>query len=171
MYFKKEHKFYVFLLFTAVIWLSLIISAPLLARTSMKQTSLFLYFSFAPFCHQLAERSFILDGYPLAVCSRCFGIYCGLMFGFIIFPLIRGFNFLKVIDRRFLIAGCIPVVLDVIFMMFHLYSSNRWTRFFSGMCFGIILAFYVLPGFYQMILIIFRQGLLKKYQSNRRYVP
>jgi uncharacterized membrane protein len=162
MYFKKEHKFYVFLLAAAVIWLSLIVGAPLLARTSMKQTSLFLYFSFAPFCHQLAERSFMLGGYPLAVCSRCFGIYCGLLAGFLIFPLMRRFNFHKVIDRRYLIAGCIPMALDVSFMIFHVYHSNKWTRFFSGMCFGIILAFYVLPGFYQMILIIFKQSSEKK---------
>jgi uncharacterized membrane protein len=162
MHLEKEHKFYVIFLITAAIWLSLIIIAPLLAQTSMKKTSLFIYFSFAPFCHQLAERSFFLGGYPLAVCSRCFGIYCGLLVGFLVFPLIRRFNFHEVIDRRYLIAGCIPMSLDVSFMMFHFYPSNIWTRFSSGMCFGIILAFYVLPGFYQMIVIIFRQGLLKK---------
>lgn len=34
-----------------------------------------------PFCHQIAERSPHVDGVPLAVCHRCFGVYVGLFLG------------------------------------------------------------------------------------------
>ena len=31
----------------------------------------------APTCHQMAHRSLLLDGIPMAVCARCIGIYAG----------------------------------------------------------------------------------------------
>ena len=33
--------------------------------------------AYAPVCHQLADRSLEIAGYPLAVCARCFGLYLG----------------------------------------------------------------------------------------------
>ncbi len=36
---------------------------------------------FAPFCHQLPERSFQFGGAAMCVCHRCFGIYLGLFVG------------------------------------------------------------------------------------------
>ena len=37
--------------------------------------------SFAPLCHQLAERSLDLGHGPLAVCARCSGLYVGGLIG------------------------------------------------------------------------------------------
>jgi uncharacterized membrane protein len=31
----------------------------------------------APFCHQIVERSFCVDGRPFGLCARCTGIYLG----------------------------------------------------------------------------------------------
>jgi len=36
---------------------------------------------FASVCHQQPSRSFWMNGAPLAVCERCFGIYAGLFLG------------------------------------------------------------------------------------------
>ena len=38
-------------------------------------------------CHQIADRSFQIDGHPLPLCARCTGIYLGVMTGFIILVL------------------------------------------------------------------------------------
>jgi len=32
---------------------------------------------YAPFCHQLADRSLRIAGEPIAVCARCLGLYLG----------------------------------------------------------------------------------------------
>lgn len=32
----------------------------------------------APFCHQIAARSFCVDGRPFGLCARCTGIYLGV---------------------------------------------------------------------------------------------
>lgn len=41
----------------------------------------------AHLCHQIADRSFWIGGQPMAVCSRCLGIYGGLAFGWMLLPL------------------------------------------------------------------------------------
>lgn len=38
-------------------------------------------------CHQLPDRSFWLGGQPMAVCSRCLGVYGGMLAGVILTPL------------------------------------------------------------------------------------
>ncbi len=48
-----------------------------------------LYETFAPVCHQIAERSFHLAGQPLAVCHRCFGFYVGFTLGLVFLPPLR----------------------------------------------------------------------------------
>jgi len=39
---------------------------------------------FVPFCHRLSERTLILFGSPMPVCSRCAGIFAGLALGALI---------------------------------------------------------------------------------------
>lgn len=58
-----------------------ILVAPLAAATAHPAAAALLYMLFAPLCHQLRERSFLLLGFPLAVCARCTGIYLGVWLG------------------------------------------------------------------------------------------
>ena len=37
-------------------------------------------------CHQLPERSFHWQGWPLAVCHRCMGLYLGFVLGIALWP-------------------------------------------------------------------------------------
>jgi uncharacterized membrane protein len=59
----------------------MIIGAPVLVSFSYVKAGTVLYLCFSPFCHQIADRSFTMFGFPLAVCHRCFGLYLGLFFG------------------------------------------------------------------------------------------
>jgi uncharacterized membrane protein len=57
--------------------LTVIFAAPLV-RSAGHPEAWLLYRAFEPFCHQHAERSWHIHGWPLAVCVRCFGVYGGL---------------------------------------------------------------------------------------------
>ena len=35
-------------------------------------------------CHQIVERSFLIDGSPMPLCARCTGIYLGVMTGYLL---------------------------------------------------------------------------------------
>lgn len=66
---------------------------------------------FAPVCHQNPGRSLWINGAPMAVCERCFGIYSGLWVG-----VTSGF-LLNVPIRVLRIAGtlaCVVLLADVI---------------------------------------------------------
>jgi uncharacterized membrane protein len=65
------------LLWSAVL-LAAIVAAPL-AASAGRPEGWFLYQAFGPFCHQQPERCWHLQGYPLAVCARCMGVYAGLL--------------------------------------------------------------------------------------------
>jgi uncharacterized membrane protein len=43
---------------------------------------------FATLCHQQAERSLVLQGEPMLICSRCAGLYAGFALGMLL-PLPR----------------------------------------------------------------------------------
>jgi uncharacterized membrane protein len=55
---------------SAVIWLALLLVAPLFPREAA-----LLYESASRICHQKPERSFHVAGAQLPVCARCFGLY------------------------------------------------------------------------------------------------
>lgn len=44
--------------------------------------------SFSSLCHQIADRSFWISGQPMAVCSRCMGIYSGFALGWVLLPML-----------------------------------------------------------------------------------
>jgi len=61
----------------AVAWLLVIVVAPVL----WVPVAGIVYAAGSLICHQIAERSFHLDGTQLPVCARCFGLYGGAAFG------------------------------------------------------------------------------------------
>lgn len=66
------------LLLWSAAMLAAILAAPL-AVSAARPEGWFLYQAFEPFCHQQAGRSWHLQGYPMAVCARCVGVYSGLL--------------------------------------------------------------------------------------------
>lgn len=48
--------------------------------------------TFYSLCHQIAERSFWISGQPMAVCSRCIGIYSGFALGWVLLPMLSFIN-------------------------------------------------------------------------------
>src|SRR5215212_8524641 len=70
-------------------WILLIIAAPLARVNGFESLASGLYQFFRFACHQISERSFHVEGEQFAVCSRCFGVYFGLLIGFVIYPMWR----------------------------------------------------------------------------------
>ena len=73
-----------------IIWIVSIFLAPYLRAQSVYWSRI-IYVAFSPICHQIPARCFIFYGYPLAVCTRCLGIYFGFFVGTLFYPLFRGF--------------------------------------------------------------------------------
>src|SRR5688572_10524064 len=75
-----------------VVWVGLIVAAPVLLGEGYSGASSPIYTFFSYICHQMSDRSLHLDGHPLAVCSRCFGVYAGLLAGLLVYPLWRSID-------------------------------------------------------------------------------
>lgn len=141
----KAMAIYAVLLLVSVGWIGLISSAALLAE-SHPVLSLILYRSFSAVCHQMPERSFHLHNFPLAVCSRCTGIYVGFIAGLLICPLVRSLRDCELPHRRWLFLAALPVLFDVGGDFAGLFDNSFFSRAATGALLGAVAAFYVLPG-------------------------
>ncbi len=64
-----------FLTAGAVVWVAIIVVAPLALAHGYTLFPALVYEAGGPICHQRPERSFHLAGVQLPVCARCFGLY------------------------------------------------------------------------------------------------
>jgi uncharacterized membrane protein len=137
---------YLSLLLISVSWLGAIVAAPYLLANEHLTSSLILYQCFSAICHQLPERSFHFQGYPLAVCSRCTAIYGGFVVGLLFYPLLRKIRNGRFPARWWLVAAAIPTILDFIAGYTNLSANTFSSRTLTGLIFGSVAAFFILPG-------------------------
>ena len=115
-----------------------ILAAPILVSHACPRAASVLYFCFSCICHQIPERSFMILGYPLAVCHRCFGIYIGLFLGSLIE---NRFVHKSPQARRFwVMASGVPLMLDVFLPCAGLWSNTNLSRFLTGLLFGSLIS-------------------------------
>ena len=129
------------MLFISFFLLISIVAAPYLQSSGYTVFSKIFYIGFSDACHQLDARSFYIDGFKMAVCSRCFGIYLGIFFGAILYPILPKKN----LHPRLLLIFLFPLALDGGTQLLGLRTSNNSLRLFTGLLFGIILPFYINP--------------------------
>ena len=142
---------YGLLLAGIVLWIAAILLAPYL-RSRGSGFAPGLYACFAPFCHQIPDRSFSLFGQPLAVCARCFGIYAGFLAGAAAYPLIRGFSRPRLPDTRIFLALSAPIAIDAAAHLLRIWSLGQGPRFVTGLAWGTILPFYLMAGIGDLVL-------------------
>jgi uncharacterized membrane protein len=102
-------------------------------------------------CHQDPTRSFFIKDVPMAVCSRCIGIYGMFLLGVISMPLIP--KILPVRNRRFLqlmIVVIVLNVLDVFGNLLGIWTNTLLSRFLLGSLFGGSIAFYLTNEFFNI---------------------
>jgi len=127
------------------LWLGAIIAAPYFQSRGTDGAA-FLYACFAPICHQNPARSLHLWGFPLAVCSRCLGIYLGFGAGLVLYPFLRGFQTVRLPALRSFIIASVPIVVDFAGNVLRFWSTPDIPRALTGFLWGLILPFYFLSG-------------------------
>ena len=140
---------YCFILLFSFIWLVLISLAPLLTGLEghYEKTGSLIYFFFSKTCHQEDARSFHLFGEKMAVCSRCLGIYAGFFIGTCLYPWKFKLNNIIPPSVYFLIIAIVLLIIDVILDQFNLLKNTFASRSITGFIAGVILPFFIIPGF------------------------
>jgi len=90
------------------------------------------------FCHKIPERSFKILNKRLPICSRCTGLFVGLLF----IPFSLFFRFL--ISFPISILFTLPIAIDGFSQLIGLRKSNNILRFLTSLLFTI--------GYYSVIM-------------------
>ncbi len=112
-------------------------------------------------CHQIAARSFLIDGTPMPLCARCTGIYLGVVTGlFLMFASGRG-KVCQLPPRNITTILSLFVVamgLDGINSYIHLfpggtgvYEPHNWLRLVTGIFCGFAVISIVFPVFNSVV--------------------
>ena len=126
----------------AVLWLTAIVSAPLLPAL----VSAFVYAAGSLVCHQIPERSFHLGASQLAVCARCLGIYTGGAAGAVAAAMAwrqpsRVSTMTSTRVRLLVALAALPTAVTVALETAGLWSTTNEVRAFAGVPFGIAISF------------------------------
>jgi len=130
----------------ALAFLSLILLAPLALAHGYAFLSGLLYQGFSLVCHQLPGRSFHIEGHPLAVCARCFGLYAGFAAGAAAYPLARSLARRDAPPRAWLIVAALPMAIDFTLGFLGVWENTHFSRALTGALVGAVVPFYVVPG-------------------------
>lgn len=125
---------------------SLIVVAPVAAASGHSDVARGIYGAFATLCHQLPERSYFIDGHPLAVCSRCTGVYAGFAFTLLLYPLIRSLKNPVMPRPGWLLLAALPLAIDFGINFFGFWQNTHTSRLLTGAFLGSAVVFYVMPG-------------------------
>lgn len=135
---------YLTLLLLVALWCGGIVLAPSLG-TTLPGVSSFLYSFYSPICHQIDARSFHLFGEKIGVCSRCSSIYFGFLLSLVLYPLFRNIQAPAFPKRHWIAFAILPMLIDVFMNFMGIHESTLLTRAITGLLFGLILPFYVIP--------------------------
>lgn len=132
--------------FTVVlVWVILILAPPILKANGIGTVSSALYQFFSYLCHQIDGRSFHIAGEPFGVCTRCFGVYLGLVAGFVIYPFWRNIGEVEPLPKFWLIVSLVPITVDWSLTFFNIWQNTDISRFVTGLIVGIACATFIVP--------------------------
>ena len=126
------------------VWVLAIVAAPMAQGSGLGLAGP-IYSFFGYICHQLPERSLHLDGGTLAVCSRCFGVYFGLLAGLAVYPLWRRIDDVEPLPRIWLFLSLVPITVDWSLTIFGIWDNTHLSRFLTGLILGVSCATYIVP--------------------------
>jgi len=143
----QRQAFFVWSIFAllAVGWVFLILLAPIAEMYNLISVSNPLYNFFSYLCHQIPSRSFHFENHIFAVCSRCFGVYFGLLLGFVIYPFLRPIEKTKPFPRFWLFLAMIPMSVDWSLGVFDIWENTHFSRFITGLILGAACAVFIVP--------------------------
>ena len=127
------------------LWIFLILLAPLAESNNYTALANPLYKFFSFLCHQMPSRSFHIGEHPFAVCTRCFGVYFGLLVGFLVYPLFRRIDEIEPLPRVWLFLSLVPMGIDWALTFFEIWENTSLSRFLTGLIVGAACAIYIVP--------------------------
>ena len=143
---------------SVAVWIFVILLAPIAESFGFATVSNPIYTFFGFLCHQMPERSFYLVEHSFAVCSRCFGVYFGLLFGFALYPLLRRLENVEPFPRIWLFLALLPMTLDWTLGFFEVWENTHFSRFTTGLILGSACSVFMIPALVE----IFQIRLLRK---------
>lgn len=147
------------------VWVSVILLAPFAKANNFENFSASVYKFFSYICHQMPERSFHVADHPFAVCSRCFGVYFGLFFGFLIYPFLRKIDDIEPLARVWLFLAMIPIAIDWSLGAFDIWENTHLSRFTTGLILGAACAVYIVPALVEIFRLLTGKKQLKRLSS------
>ncbi len=131
----KHTRFYFGILFTLTVMLFLSLGGGLWgAEQSIGHWTGAL---FQNVCHQNPERSFLFAGVPMAVNSRCFGVFAGLLAGWILIPAITRLTSKTQWTLRLIILAVLVQIIDYSGNLFQVWQNTNLTRATLGLFLGM----------------------------------
>jgi uncharacterized membrane protein len=127
------------------IWLALILVAPLAKANGLVSVSSPIYSFFGFLCHQLDGRSFHVEGEKFGVCSRCFGVYSGIVIAFVAYPFWRRIENIDPLPKFWLFAACIPAAVDWSLTIFGIWENTYASRVITGVLLGFACGAFIVP--------------------------
>jgi len=93
---------------------------------------------FKGLCHQNPDRSFVISGTPMAVCSRCLGIYSAFTMAWLMVPVVpEMIKKIKGSIKPALIAVIIINLTDVFGNILGLWENTLLSRYLMGSLLGV----------------------------------
>jgi uncharacterized membrane protein len=122
-----------------------IAASPLLLHAGDAPLAVLARLAYAPACHQSLERSFMIDGAPLAVCARCTGGYLAFTAGVLLaVPLL--WTELRRVPVRAWLVGLVPMALDWALDVAGLVQNSMASRTVTGAVAGFAMAMIAVRG-------------------------
>jgi uncharacterized membrane protein len=148
---QKTHLHILFSILVAL-WCIGIIAAPVMKHSNSLTGASAIYSFFSHVCHQEDSRSFHIEGEKLGVCIRCTSIYFGSLAGLILLPAVGALKRWKAPNKTTLLIAVLPILTDVIFNAFNFQASSIATRMISGVFFGAVVIWWIMPLFIEACL-------------------
>ncbi len=106
--------------------------------------------SFNSLCHQIADRSFWISGQPMAVCSRCMGIYSGFALGWVLLPMLSLMKITRVAYiKKIVVFVLLFNLIDAAGNFFGLWQNTLVSRTVLGGMLGSSTALIFIGDFFQ----------------------
>ena len=165
-YFRKQAwKVWVISLLVVFAWVFAILLAPLAKANGFENLGAPIYKFFSFICHQMDSRSFHIENNQFAVCTRCFGVYFGQLFGFVIYPFLRKVDEIEPLPRFWLFLAMIPIAVDWSLGAFDIWENTHLSRFMTGLILGAACAIYIVPALVEIFRLTTGRRKLKRLSS------
>lgn len=144
------------------VWVFVILLAPFAELNGLIYISSPIYTFFSFLCHQIPSRSFHIESHAFAVCTRCFGVYSGLLLGFIVYLFLRSIEEIEPLPRFWLFLALVPMAIDWSLGFFEIWENTSLSRFLTGLILGVACAIFIVPALVEIVRLLSNKRQLKR---------